>query len=167
MSRSLIIQGSARSDGDTQAIALSLQRMIDSQIVTLSEKNISYFDYSYSNRQDDFLPIVKEFVAGYDHLVFITPVYWYTMSGRCKVFLDRITDLLNHEKDLGRKLRGKAMGVISVSNHDDLKEGFAMPFEETAIYLGMNYMGSTHTWIEEKNVNPIALNRLMEFAQKY
>ncbi|MCP4458779.1 MAG: NAD(P)H-dependent oxidoreductase [Cytophagales bacterium] len=36
-----------------------------------------------------------------------TPVYWYSMSGIMKVFLDRIYDVLTIEKELGRKLHGK------------------------------------------------------------
>ena len=35
-------------------------------------------------------------------IIFVTPVYWYAMSGRMKVFFDRWTDLLKIDKDTGR-----------------------------------------------------------------
>jgi hypothetical protein len=67
------------------------------------------------------------------------------MSGKMKVFFDRMTDLLTVEKDLGRKLRGKKMAVISCSAGDNLGDSFWLPFKETAKYLGMEYLGSLHT----------------------
>jgi multimeric flavodoxin WrbA len=54
----------------------------------------------------------------------VTPVYWYTMSGIMKVFFDRFSDLLRIEKDLGRKLRGKSMAVISCGA-DEIRRFFA------------------------------------------
>ena len=56
---------------------------------------------------------MKTIISKYDTIIFATPVYWYSMSGILKVFIDRITDLLTIEKELGRKLRGKKMAVVS------------------------------------------------------
>jgi multimeric flavodoxin WrbA len=63
------------------------------------------------------------------------------MSGTTKKFIDRLTDCLMTEKETGRKLRGKAMAVVSCGSDSDLKTGFSMPFVETAKYLGMTYLG--------------------------
>ena len=51
--------------------------------------------------------------------------------------------------------------MISVSNANDLKSGFEMPFVESASYLGMNYLGDVHLWIENGAINGRsgALNR--------
>ena len=57
-----------------------------------------------------FLPTIKELNSKYDTWIFVTPVYWYSMSGQMKIFLDRITDLLKWHKDEGRKIRGKVNG---------------------------------------------------------
>lgn len=70
-----------------------------------------------------------------------------------KSFFDRISDLLKTEKDIGRKLRGKSMAMISCSNANDLKEGFSMPFIETANYLGMSYLGDIHAWVENGKIS--------------
>ena len=62
-----------------------------------------------------------------------------------KVFFDRITDLLDNEKDLGRKLRDKSLAAISCSIGDSLSEYFWLPISENARYLGMNYLSHRHT----------------------
>jgi len=74
------------------------------------------------------------------------------MSGIMKVFLDRLTDLLIIEKELGKKLRGKNMAVISSSNGGNLGDAFWLPFTATANYLEMEYLGNIHTIAGEKNV---------------
>ena len=42
--------------------------------------------------------------------------------------------------------------MISCSNSNDLKDGFTMPFFESANYLGMHYLGDIHTWVENGNI---------------
>ncbi len=120
-------------------------------LLDLNDYNFSYFDYKHENRNDDYLPLIKELIEKYDTLIFATPIYWYSMSGIMKVFFDRFTDLLTIEKELGRKLRGKKMAVISCSIGDNLGENFWLPFSETAKYLGMEYIGNIHTVTEENN----------------
>lgn len=71
------------------------------------------------------------------------------MSGLLKNFLDRITDCLKSEKETGRKLRGKNLVIISCGSEEAEVEGFFVPFQLSAEYLGMNYCGHVHTWIEE------------------
>lgn len=148
----IIIQASARSNGDTATIINYISKKKKVDIVDLKNKSIGHFDYDFHNVDDDFIPLMEEIISNYDIILFATPVYWYSMSGYLKVFFDRISDLLKTHKDLGRRLRGKKMAMISVSNHNDLKEGFAMPFKESANYLGMEYLGDLHTWIEEDGI---------------
>ena len=73
------------------------------------------------------------------------------MSGIMKVFFDRFTDLLTIEKELGRKLRGKKMAVMSCSIGENLGQIFWLLFSETAKYLGMEYIGNSHTITGENN----------------
>lgn len=46
------------------------------------------------------------------------------------------------------QLRGKNMAVLSCGSDSEIFDGFEMPFEQSAIYLGMHYKGHVHTWIE-------------------
>ncbi|WP_298536492.1 flavodoxin family protein [uncultured Algibacter sp.] len=163
MNRTVIIQASSRSDGDTAEVVKYLTSISGYDIIDLNTKNIGHYDYEYRNKDDDFIPLMTYIIDNYDTIVFATPVYWYTMSGILKVFFDRISDLLRTHKDTGRRLRGKNMAMISASNHDDLKSGFSMPFEESANYLGMQYLGDVHTYIEDGVINSDVQLRLQNF----
>jgi len=143
--KKLIILGSSRKDGDTKKIVDELIGISGWDFIDLNDYNIGYYDYEHKNSDDDYLDLMRKIIADYEVLIFATPVYWYSMSGIMKVFFDRITDLLDEEKDLGRKLRGKSMAAISCSVGDNLGENFWLPFSETARYLGMDYLGGTHT----------------------
>lgn len=152
MNKTVIIQGSSRSNGDTRMIIDYLNNDYSIDIIDLKLKNIGHFDYDFKNSKDDFIPMMEEVISKYDTIVFATPVYWYTMSGILKVFFDRISDLLKTDKDLGRQLRGKNMAMISCNNSPTLVNGFEMPFRESAKYLGMPYLGSIHTWVTNDKI---------------
>lgn len=153
--RKVIILGSSRKNGNTAKIAQQLNCQSDWELINLSDYNISYYDYEHHNKDDDYLPLIKRIIENYEVLIFATPIYWYAMSGIMKVFFDRITDLLTIEKDLGRKLRGKKMAVISSSNGGNLGKQFWLPFMHSADYLGMDYLGHLHTLEDEDNSEKI------------
>ncbi len=165
MNTTVILQASARSHGDTHTIVNELNKHHNFDVIDLKTKNIGHFEYDFSNADDDFLPLMEEIIAKYDTIVFATPIYWYNMSGILKAFFDRLSDLLHYKKDLGRQLRGKKMAMISNNNYDDIKDGFSMPFKESANYLGMTYLGDTHTWVEDGIVNPTAIERIDAFRK--
>ncbi|PWI30415.1 FMN reductase [Flavobacteriaceae bacterium LYZ1037] len=164
MKKSVIIQGSSRSKGDTSLIVNYLASNYHIDVIDLNTKTIGQYDYDYKNEKDDFIATMTEIIENYDTIIFATPVYWYTMSGIMKAFFDRISDLLRVEKDLGRQLRGKNMAMISTSNMDDLVAGFNMPFVESANYLGMTYLGDIHTWVEGNRIPNIVKTKIDTFS---
>jgi multimeric flavodoxin WrbA len=144
MSKSVIIVGSSRKNGNTTRIVREISRQFNIEVVNLSDYVFSYYDYESKNRNDDFFELIKEIIEKYDTLIFATPVYWYSMSGIMKVFFDRFSDLIRIEKETGRKLRGKNMAVISNSHDSEIDYDFYIPFKKSADYLGMNYLGQKH-----------------------
>ena len=154
--KKVLIVGTSRNDGDTFKLINGVIEQSNWDLINLSDYNFSYYDYKNENRNDDYLALIKQILEKYDTLIFATPIYWYSMSGIMKVFFDRFTDLLTIEKELGRKLRGKKMGVISCSIGENLGENFWLPFIETAKYLGMEYLGNIHTIVGENNSGEIA-----------
>ena len=152
MSKTVIIQGSSRSNGNTNKIINYITSIKDYDVIDLYDKKINHFDYNFNNKDDDFLPLIKEVIETYDTIIFATPVYWYSMSGVLKVFFDRFSDLLHFKKELGRKLRGKKMAMLSCGSGSELRKEFSMPFVASADYLGMQYLGDVHTWLESENV---------------
>lgn len=159
----IIIQGSSRSKGNTGKIVEILREGLKCDLIDLSVHTISHYSYEHKNRHDDFLMLMRRIVE-YDLIIFVTPVYWYSMSGIMKAFFDRITDCLKIEKETGRKLRGKFMAAVSCGSDDEETEGFFVPFRKSADYLGMTYLGNIHTWIETDLPPETVLNRISEFA---
>lgn len=163
--KGVIIQGSSRSNGNTNKIVSFFQKKTGFDIIDLQSKQIGGFDYNFKNREDDFLFLMEEIVNKYDTIIFATPVYWYSMSGIMKNFFDRITDCLKNEKEIGKKLRGKTMGMVSCGSDAQLKKGFEMPFVESANYLGMHYLGNIHTWIENEIISESLKKDLCSFIE--
>lgn len=160
--------GSSRSDGNTSKVVdylISLDKEID--VLDLNDYKIGYYDYKYENAEDDFFPFYHTLV-GYDTIIFATPVYWYTMSAQMKTFFDRISDVLDDDKKvLGRKLKGKQMAVVSCGADEEIVEGFEMPFEQSAIYLGMEFRGYVHTWLEnDSKLSKKVKNNLQRFLKE-
>jgi len=142
--KKVIILGSSRKNGNTTKIVDLLSKEHNIDVINLSDYTISYYDYESKNIGDDFLPLIRGIIEKYDTLIFATPVYWYNMSGIMKVFFDRISDLIRIEKETGRKLRGKKIGVITNSHDNEIEESFYIPFQKSADYLGMEYLGHAH-----------------------
>lgn len=147
--RKALILGSSRNNGETKKLVSELMGLSNWELIDLSDYNISHFDYNHSNRDDDFIELMKMITEKFDVLISATPAYWYAMSGIMKVFFDRITDLLYIEIHVGRKLRNKSMVVITCSNGDNLGEQFWLPFQKTAEYLGINYIAGLHTLVDK------------------
>jgi multimeric flavodoxin WrbA len=162
--KGVIVQASARSEGHTSKLVNFVKKETGFDVIDLKKFTIESFDYDVANQTDDFIPLIKRIADDYEQIIFATPIYWYTMSGVLKNFLDRITDCLKLEKETGRKLRGKKLSVISCSSGNEIKDGFHMPFIETANYLGMSYHDDVHGWIENEEIPEMVLNNLNRFV---
>lgn len=158
----IIIQGSSRADGNTARVSAFLSEINAAGIIHLSELEIAEFSYDGPTK-DDFEDIIEQIIKQ-DAFILATPVYWYTMSGRMKTFIDRISDLLKWNKDLGRKLRGKKMYVISCSGSNDVPSEFKYPFVMSADYLGMEFKSYLHTYFEEGEICEQSKRDLIDFT---
>ena len=97
-------------------------------------------------------------MKSHSNLLLATPVYWYAMSGRMKVFFDRLTDLL----DEGVSFKGKNVYLLSTGTKPSLPEGFEVPFRDTAKYLEMTYRGAIYACMRETGVVPDEAKRAAE-----
>ena len=165
-----IIVGSSRNPGNTWTVANELKNFKETELVDLLSLEVSYFDYEHNNRDDDFIPLMKRMLSDASAIVFLTPIYWYTMSAVMKTFLDRFSDLLKIEKELGRRLRGLSMAVLSTSESEDAPFHFDEPFQLSAEYLGMNYCGYEHTVVSNSLLQgeskKKALNLMLNLTEK-
>lgn len=144
----LILLGSARSDGETASLIATLVQRFppdDCQVIDLNSKSVSPFSYSEPAPEDDFGSIIAA-VLRHRSIVFATPVYWYSMSGVLKNFLDRFTDILSARDPArrGRQLAGRRVWLLAVGNDPTLPSGFEIPFRETSNYFQMRWCGSCY-----------------------
>ena len=139
-SRVTIVMGSARGDGNTASAVLHLSQKIGARaaLTDLSKLTIIPFEYGRHDDHDDFRSVIRMMLES-EHIVFATPVYWYSMSARMKVFFDRLTDLLVDPVDRksGRALAGRNVWLLTTGTDDSLPTGFDVPFAQTAAYFGM------------------------------
>lgn len=137
----IVINGSARNNNNTSKL---VRHLLGEQIeiIELSESLVSHYNYNGVYPSADTFQSIVDLMLKADLIVLATPVYWYTMSGHMKAFLDRWTDLVSTHKQKGRALKGKKIAVISQSTSDEMPEGFEIPFQLTAEYMDMIYVGN-------------------------
>lgn len=137
----LIINGSARLNGDTQKFISRLTEGIAFDQLNLLEH--FFIPYNYENQyplEDQFDTFAKE-ILYHKHIIFATPVYWYAMSGRMKNLFDRLTGWVTLNKEVGRNLKSKTAKLVAVGTDGTLPDGFVTPFAMTANYMEMDFKG--------------------------
>lgn len=142
MQNPIVILGSNRSNGKTKETIDDILGSNQGEIVDLNQLDISPYDYEHKNIGDDYIPLMRK-VVEHEIIVLATPIYWYSVSTIMKIFIDRVTDLITIEKDLGRKLRGKKLFVIA-SYNTSIPKSFEDPIEQTCNYLGIEYLGCSY-----------------------
>ena len=145
MRSTIALFGSSRRNGNTGRLMDTVAYALGIEVVDLSEKQISSFDYEHKNRSDDFEPLMDRVLSS-EQIIFASPVYWYAASPPMKIFLDRTSDYLDLPDLLekGRKLRGKSGYVVCTSVYDEVSPTFISAFRETFEYLGMRFGGFLH-----------------------
>ena len=68
-------------------------------------------------------------------------------------------------------LCGKSFASVSftsavLSGENDIKNGFDMPFVESANYLGMQYLGNVHSWFDGDEIHADAIKIIDTFKEK-
>jgi NAD(P)H-dependent FMN reductase len=145
MRSTIVLLSSSRRRGNTGQLLDRIALELNIEVVDLTSLRMASYDYDHLNRNDDFEPLMKHVLA-HDQIIFATPIYWYAVSPAMKVFLDRISDLLELP-DLfseGRRLRGKKAYVVCTSICDEPSVEFMGAFRETFNYLSIHFVGVVH-----------------------
>lgn len=147
MTSRIILYASSRPDGNTTVIANYLAEVLQAPMLDLSTRPVAPFSYDNDYPEDDAYISTVEEIIPYDEWIFITPVYWYTMSAQMKTFFDRFSDILRYRKDLRPLVAGKGLWAFSCGSDNEPVPHFFTPFRLSAEYLGMTYKGDLHTWV--------------------
>ena len=135
------ILGTSNNDGNTAALARAVfEGLPNAELINLSDLEIAPYDYQHRQGGDDF-PTLAEQMAAAKTIVFASPVYWYAMSAQMKIFFDRLTDLTEPHKALGKSLGGKSAFLIATGGSPAPPASFEPPFAETACYFNMVWGG--------------------------
>ena len=161
----IVILGSSRRNGNTPDAGLTAFGG-KADMIDLQDYTISPYDYDNTNRDDDFLKII-DLITLRKTLVFATPVYWYAMSARLKIFFDRLTDLITIEKPKGRTLAGKSVWLIAAGTDQNFPGGFETPFTRTCKYFDLDYKGANYHYTgDDQTLRQSSAVRLREFGRK-
>lgn len=104
MKKVVIISSTPRAGGNSEVLAKEFERgALESghqvEFVALRDHNFKYCTGCYSCHKigkcviDDGINEVSQKLLDADVIVFATPVYFYSMSGWLKVFIDRLTPI--------------------------------------------------------------------------
>jgi multimeric flavodoxin WrbA len=140
----IAILGSARKDSNTAVILRRLIAECDCDIVDLRSCSISPYNYEHSYPAgDEFVSIIRRVIQA-PMTIIATPVYWYSYSTPMKIFIDRFSDLLTFQKELGRQLRGQRFALLSSSAGPWPDKTLVEAFFRFCDYLGITYVGCAH-----------------------
>ncbi len=153
----LVVLGSSRRMGDTQAFVENVLAGTDYHLADLLDFSVAPYNYEHTYPAEDTFSALSKQVLAHQTLVLATPVYWYSMSGLMKNFFDRLTDLTTFQKHLGRQLKGKNIFLLAVGTDAALPHGFLVPFESSCHYLDMEFKGFLYR--STQNALPASVER--------
>jgi multimeric flavodoxin WrbA len=145
MPSTIALFASSRRHGNTGRLIDRLSADLPIEVIDLADRNLSAYDYEHRNRGDEFEALIGR-VLEFDQVIFASPVYWYAVSPPMKVFIDRLSDLLDLEelREQGRRLRGKTAFVACTSVCEEAAPSFVGALCDTFSYLGMRFGGLLH-----------------------
>ena len=116
MEKILFVNSSPNRDGNTYRIGEELLKDKEHDVLQMADYRISQYGQVFD---DDEIKDVLKKIDECDVLVIGSPVYWYTVSGMLKTFIDRLYMLPEAEALRGKKLYLFAQG--SAPNQDTVK----------------------------------------------
>ena len=116
MEKILFMNSSPNRDGNTYRIGEELLKDKEYDVLQMADYRISQYGQVFDD--DEIKEVLKE-IDKYDILVIGSPVYWYTVGGMLKTFIDRLYMLPEAEALRGKKLYLFAQG--SLPNQDTVK----------------------------------------------
>lgn len=119
----MVIYGSSRKNGNSEALTKITLKQLKPTIfreVFLMDYHIEpivderHTSHGFHSVDDDYDSLINELLT-YDAILFVTPLYWFGMTGRLKNFIDRFSQSIrNEDYDFKEEIKDKKMYVIIV-----------------------------------------------------
>ena len=113
MEKILFMNSSPNRDGNTYRIGEELLKDKEHDVLQMADYRISQYGQVFD---DDEIKYVLKKIDDCDVLVIGSPVYWYTVGGMLKTFIDRLYMLPEAEALRGKKLYLFAQGSAPSSD---------------------------------------------------
>ena len=154
----LVLQGSPRKKGNSITLAEQIVKGAESagaevEKIFLHGKDISTCQACYACQKkdskgcaidDDMQPIYQKLIDA-DCWVIASPVYWFTMSGQTKLFMDRCFALPAYKRNA---FAGKRIAIaMSYGDADPFKSGCVnalRTFQDAFGYVGAKIVGMVY-----------------------
>lgn len=128
-----VIDGGTRPNGNTAILTNLITEGISVELIQLRDYTIypiidmRHTLEGFQNKADDYHAIIDKILA-HDILIFSTPIYWYSMSGLMKNFVDRWSHSLRdiNYPDFKEKMAAKKAYVIAVGGDTPNVKGLPM-----------------------------------------
>jgi len=146
----LIILASNRRDSNTEKLVKEIYGDNPYHLINLLDYTILPYSYSGVYSADDSFNDLVNVMLEHEDITFATPVYWYSMSGLLKTFIDRLTDIVTIDKEKGKQMKGRSLSVIAAGSDLTMPEGFETPFKLTALYFHVVFKGCTYKAFQEE-----------------
>ncbi|MCZ8538242.1 flavodoxin family protein [Paenisporosarcina quisquiliarum] len=129
----VVIYGSTRPDGNTEQLTKYAIEGLEVEQIYLRDYKIEpiedrrHSEGGFSDVGDDYNGIVERMMK-HDTFIFATPIYWYSMTGTMKNFIDRWSHTMRDEKFPGFKdqLGTKKAYVIAVGGDNPHVKGLPL-----------------------------------------
>ncbi|MDQ0243538.1 multimeric flavodoxin WrbA [Bacillus fengqiuensis] len=145
----LALYGSSRPNGNSEKLAETAFEGLEVTHVYLRDRNIKpiidqrHEEGGFQPVDDDY-DVTVEQVLEHDLLIFITPLYWYGMSGLMKNFVDRWSQSLRDTRYRFKEEMGKKTAYVIVTGGDNPRIK-ALPliqqFQYIFDFMGMKFAG--------------------------
>ncbi|MRX71614.1 flavodoxin family protein [Bacillus lacus] len=113
-----VLYGSSRENGNSEQLASIVLENVPHTAKYL--RNLTVFPITdlrhdssgFQDQHDDYDELIREFME-HDTFIFVTPLYWYGMSGSMKDFFDRWSQAMRSSNySLKENLKGKRAFVL-------------------------------------------------------
>jgi multimeric flavodoxin WrbA len=145
-----VIYGGTRPNGNTELLTEQVIQGLDVNKIFLKDfeiQPIEDFRHDVNGFQevgDDYNAII-DLILPHDILIFATPIYWYSMSGTMKNFIDRWSQTLRDSKypNFKQTMASKKAYVIAVGGDNPYVKGLPMiqQFQHIFDFMGTSFEG--------------------------
>lgn len=145
-----VIYGSTRENGNTEELTEIAIQDLDVEKIVLRNYEIKpihdqrHDESGFSPVEDDYNHLIERMMK-HDTIIFATPVYWYSMSGTMKNFVDRWSQTMRDPKfpNFKDQLGTKKAYVIAVGGDNPHLKGLPLiqQFNYIFEFMGISFGG--------------------------